>query len=304
VKKISKQMDNNERMVIIKERLSKIKHKIVVMSGKGGVGKTTIAVNLAIKLASTGHTVGILDVDITGPNVPLMLNMEGKRPNVNPEKGTFNPVIGPLNLRVMSMAFLLQDSSTPVIWRGPMKMGAIRQFLSEAEWGNLDYMVFDLPPGTSDETLDILQIVEGAGVIIVTTPQDVAVLDASKTVNMAKHMNEPAQMKYENDIKAFEGGFSKEKPKKPILMKTLGVLENMSGFLCPHCGEEVDLFGSGGGERAAEKLGVPFLGKVPFEIEVRVQSDKGMPFIIKNPDSPSGLAFEAIVNKVIQEMEK
>lgn len=265
-----------ERQMIIRERMSKIKHKVVVMSGKGGVGKTTVAVNLAIKLAALGRTVGILDVDITGPNVPHMLNMEGMRPQVDASKKEFRPVIGPMNLRVMSMAFLLQDSQTPVIWRGPMKMGAIRQFLSEAEWGNLDYMIFDLPPGTSDETLDILQLIEGAGVVVVTTPQDVALLDSRKTVNMTKQMEK----------------------------RMLGVVENMSGFVCPHCSEKVDLFGQGGGKKAAEKLEVKFLGSIPFEVDVRVQGDSGMPFIIKNPDSPSGKAFDKIVHEIIDEMEK
>ncbi|MBD3353669.1 MAG: P-loop NTPase [Candidatus Lokiarchaeota archaeon] len=273
-------MNPRERAKLIKERMEKIKHKVVVMSGKGGVGKTTVAVNLAIKLAAMGRTVGILDVDITGPNVPLMLNMEGKRPTVDAEKGEFRPVIGPMNLRVMSMAFLLQDNETPVIWRGPMKMSAIRQFLSEAQWGELDYMVFDLPPGTSDETLDILQLIEGAGVVVVTTPQDVALLDSRKTVNMTKTMKR----------------------------EMLGILENMSGFTvkCPECGHEhkIEIFGYGGGEKAAEKLQVPFLGRVPFEVDVRTGGDSGMPFIIEHPESASGKAFDSVVNKIIDKMEK
>ncbi|MCP4764591.1 MAG: Mrp/NBP35 family ATP-binding protein [archaeon] len=296
-------MDNNQRTEIIKSRMAEIKHKIVVMSGKGGVGKTTVAVNLAIKLASIGNSVGILDVDITGPNVPHMLKMEGVRPEVNPEKQTFSPVIGPMNLRVMSMAFLLESQDTPVIWRGPLKMSAIRQFLSEAEWGKLDYMIFDLPPGTSDETLDILQLIDDAGIIIVTTPQDVALLDSRKTVVMSKHMNQPALDKYDNDLKAHEGGFG-DKPNKPILRKMLGIVENMSGFKCPHCNEQVELFGMGGGKKATEELNVPFLGKIPFEVDVRIQGDKGIPFIIKYPDSESGKAFEKIVQKVIDMMKK
>jgi Mrp family chromosome partitioning ATPase len=265
----------NERQKVIDERMSKIKHKIVVMSGKGGVGKTTVAVNLAIKLASLGFAVGIMDVDITGPNVPHMLKMEGQRPYVNPTTKTFSPINGPLNLKVMSMAFLLETDQTPVIWRGPMKMSAIRQFISDAEWGYLDVMVFDLPPGTSDETLDILQIAEGCGVIVVTTPQDVALLDARKTVNMSKVLER----------------------------KMLGIIENMSGFICPKCGEKVDLFGMGGGEKAAKTLEVPFLGSIPFEIGVREQGDDGIPFIIKYPESMSANAFDEIVKKIINEIK-
>lgn len=270
-----KKQQAQDREDIIKDRLSKIKHKVVIMSGKGGVGKTTVAVNLAIKLAALGKTVGILDVDITGPNVPHMLNMAGMRPEVNEETKTFLPVIGPMNLRVMSMAFLLENNDTPVIWRGPMKMGAIRQFLAEAEWGELDYLIFDLPPGTSDETLDIMQLIEGAGIVIVTTPQDVALLDSRKTVNMAKSLKR----------------------------KTIGIVENMAGYTCPHCGETVNIFGIGGGEKAADNLKVPFLGRIPFEIDVRIHGDDGLPFIIQNPNSPSAVAFEDIVKKIQIAME-
>ncbi len=270
-----KKAQGQKRADLIKERLGKIKHKIVVMSGKGGVGKTTVAVNLAIKLAALGKTVGILDVDITGPNVALMLNMEGTRLEANTEAQTFYPAIGPMNLRVMSMAFLLETNDTPVIWRGPMKMTAIRQFLAEAEWGELDYLIFDLPPGTSDETLDIMQLVEDAGIVIVTTPQDVALLDSRKTVMMSKNIGR----------------------------KILGVIENMAGYTCPHCGEKVDIFGIGGGERAAEKLNVPFLGRIPIEIEVRIHGDDGLPFIIQNPNSASSLALEHIVKKIENAME-
>jgi ATP-binding protein involved in chromosome partitioning len=272
---MAEQIDQFTRANMIKETLGKIKHKIVVLSGKGGVGKTTVAVNLAIKLAQMGRSTGILDVDITGPNVPHMLDMEGMRPEINSETKKIYPVLGPLNLRVLSMAFLIESSDTPVIWRGPVKMGAIRQFLSEAEWGDLDYLVLDLPPGTGDETLDILQLIDDAQMVIVTTPQDVALLDSRKTVNMSKLM------------------------KRNIL----GIVENMAGFKCPHCGKDVDLFGIGGGEKAATELKVPFLGRIPFEIDVRVQGDSGTPFIIEHPDSASGKAFEHIVDKIIENLE-
>jgi Mrp family chromosome partitioning ATPase len=204
-----------------------------------------------------------------------MLNMGGMRPEVNTETQTFRPVIGPMNLRVMSMAFLLESDDTPVIWRGPMKMGAIRQFLAEAEWGELDYLIFDLPPGTSDETLDIMQLIEDAGIVVVTTPQDVALLDSRKTVVMSK----------------------------TIGRRMLGIVENMSGYTCPHCGKTVNIFGTGGGEKAAKALKVPFLGRIPFEIDVRIHGDDGLPFIVQNPDSPSAKAFEDVVKKIQTAME-
>jgi Mrp family chromosome partitioning ATPase len=263
-----------ERAYQIRQRLKRIKNKLVVLSGKGGVGKSTIAVNLAIALAMQNYSVGILDVDITGPNVPKMLGMEEMRPEVTPDQKGFYPILGPLNIKVMSMAFLLESPDAPVIWRGPMKMSAIRQFMGEGEWGDLDYLVIDLPPGTSDETLDILQLVEDAFMVIVTTPQDVALLDSRKTVMMGKMMKR----------------------------KIAGIIENMAGLIvkCDHCGKDklVDLFGSGGGEKAAMELGVPFLGRIPLELAVREQGDLGVPFISKYPESASAKAFQAVVTQI------
>ncbi|MHA1282251.1 MAG: Mrp/NBP35 family ATP-binding protein [Promethearchaeota archaeon] len=267
----------DKRMRDIEENMSKIKHKIVIISGKGGVGKTTVAVNLAISLASYGLRVGILDVDITGPNVNKMLGISPEiRPRVDPQAQKFYPVDGPLNIKVVSMAFLLQDSDTPVIWRGPMKMGAVRQFLGDAYWGELDYLVCDLPPGTSDETLDILQLIPDENVIVVSTPQEVAVMDARKTIAMAKTMKR----------------------------NVLGIIENMSGFKCPHCGKHIDLYPPGGGEKAAKDFGIEFLGKIPFEVEVSTQGDQGLPFVLKYPDSESSKAFKAVVNKIREKLEK
>ena len=272
-----KQEVMDERMVSIRNNMSKIKHKIVVISGKGGVGKTTVAVNLAMSLASIGLRVGILDVDITGPNVNKMLGISPEiRPRVDSDAKKFYPVDGPLNIKVVSMAFLLQDSDTPVIWRGPMKMGAVRQFLGDAHWGELDYLICDLPPGTSDETLDILQLIPDENVIVVSTPQEVAIMDARKTIAMSKTMN-----RY-----------------------VLGIIENMSGFKCPHCNEYIDLFPPGGAEKASKDFNIKFLGKIPFEVEVGQQGDQGLPFILKYPDRESTKAFKAVVAKIREELEK
>ncbi len=267
----------DERMENIKKNMEKIKHKIVIISGKGGVGKTTVAVNLAMSLASIGLRVGILDVDITGPNVVKMLGISPElKPNVDPDAKKFYPVIGPLNMKVMSMAFLTANPDEPVIWRGPMKMGAVRQFLGDAEWDELDYLICDLPPGTSDETLDILQLIPDENVIVVTTPQEVALMDARKTIKMSMVMKR----------------------------KVLGIIENMSGFKCPHCGEYIDLYPPGGAEKAAKDFDVLLLGKIPFEVELGIQGDRGLPFVIKNPNSESAKAFKQVVKQIQEIVEK
>jgi Mrp family chromosome partitioning ATPase len=261
----------------IEKNMAKIKHKIVVISGKGGVGKTTVAVNLAMSLVSFGLRVGILDVDITGPNILKMLGIDPHlKPRVDAEKKRFYPVNGPLNLKTMSMAFLIESADSPVIWRGPMKMSAVRQFLGEAIWGELDYLICDLPPGTSDETLDILQLIPDENVIVVSTPQEVALMDARKTIRMAQIMER----------------------------KVLGLIENMSGFNCPHCGEYIDLYPPGGVEKAAQDFDIQLLGKIPFEIEVSQQGDQGLPFILKYPESASTIAFKTTVKKIREILEK
>ena len=267
----------DERMESIKKNMEKIKHKIVIISGKGGVGKTTIAVNLAMSLASIGLRVGILDVDITGPNVVKMLGINPElKPSVDPGAKKFYPVIGPLNMKVMSMAFLISSPDEPVIWRGPMKMGAVRQFLGDAIWDELDYLICDLPPGTSDETLDILQLIPDENVIVVTTPQEVALMDARKTIKMSMVMER----------------------------KVLGIIENMSGFKCPHCGEYIDLYPPGGAEKAAKDFDIRLLGKIPFEVELGIQGDRGLPFVIKNPNSESAKAFKQVVKQIQEIVEK
>lgn len=275
--KEGKQEQLDTLMEYINKNMEKIKHKIVIISGKGGVGKTTVAVNLAMSLASIGLRVGILDVDITGPNVLKMLGIAPElKPRVDAEAKRFYPVNGPLNMKVMSMAFLIENSDSPVIWRGPMKMSAVRQFLGEAIWGDLDYLICDLPPGTSDETLDILQLIPEENIIVVSTPQEVALMDARKTIKMAQIMER----------------------------KILGIIENMSGFKCPHCGKYIDLYPPGGVEKAAEDFNISLLGKIPFELEIGIQGDKGLPFVIKNANNDSAKGFKEIVNKIQMMLEK
>ena len=246
--------------------LSAIKHKIVVMSGKGGVGKSTVAVNLALALAQDGKVkVGLLDGDIHGPNTPKMLGLDGQRP-----MGSTNglaPLQGPKNLKVMSMGFLLPDDDTPVAWRGPMKHTLFQQFLADVDWGQLDYLVVDLPPGTGDEPLSIGQLLgQPLYAVIVTTPQDVALLDSRKSVTFAKSVD----------------------------MSVLGIIENMSGMTCPHCGESIDLFKKGGGEKAAHELDVPFLGGIPVDPGVVLGGDAGLPITMSEPECAVTKAFEAL----------
>ncbi len=268
-----KRIENEDR--VIAKRLETIKHKIVIMSGKGGVGKTSVAVNLALSLALNGFRVGLLDVDITGPNVPKMMGKNIMLPPSSDSEQGIMPILGPLNMKIMSMGFLLQDPDTPVIWRGPIKMGAIRQFITDVNWGELDFLIVDNPPGTSDEPLSILQLLKGARVIVVTTPQEVALLDSRKAVNMAKKMEVPV----------------------------LGIIENMSGLTCPKCGEVIYLFGQGGGKKAAIDLKVPFLGEIPIDPKIREMEDEGEPFIIKYSNSDAAKAFEAIVKKIKEQLK-
>jgi len=261
----------------IDERMKKVKNKIMVMSGKGGVGKTTVAVNLAFALGMKGFDVGLLDADIHGPNVPKMLGIGGEKP-YSTGKG-IKPVIyllGTRGIRVMSMAFLLEKDA-PVIWRGPLKMGVIQQFLAEVEWGPLDYLIIDLPPGTGDEPLSIAQLISDVdGSIIVTTPQDVALMDSRRAVTFSKMLN----------------------------VSVIGIIENMAGLKCPHCGKDINLFGSGGGEKAAQELGVNFLGRIPIDPAIVKNSDSGNPFIIQTPDSDSAKAFKEIVDKIKNDQDK
>ncbi|MGA2918639.1 Mrp/NBP35 family ATP-binding protein [Methanoregula sp.] len=251
-----------------------VRHVILVLSGKGGVGKSTVSVNLAYALSNHGKKVGLLDLDMHGPNIPKMLGIEQHKLAMMDDK--IEPVHVTGKLSVISMAFLIPDTSTPIIWRGPMKMAAIQQFLSEVNWGSLDYLVVDLPPGTGDEALTIAQLAPNVrGAVIVTTPQDVATLDARKSAKFIEKLGLPV----------------------------IGIIENMSGMLCPHCGEEIDLFGKGGGKKIAEELSVPFLGAIPLDIEMRKAGDEGRPFIIRRGDSPTWKSVDKVMEELIRVVE-
>ncbi|MCU0861578.1 MAG: Mrp/NBP35 family ATP-binding protein [Methanomassiliicoccales archaeon] len=272
--------DNIEVKTVKKEdmklmrSLSRIRHTIIVTSGKGGVGKSTVSANIALALAMRGYEVGLMDADIHGPNIPKMFHIEDAVLYAD-EEGIV-PIIVPPHLKVMSMAFLVRDSDNPIIWRGPMKIGALRQFISDVRWGDLDYLVVDLPPGTGDEPLTVAQLIPNAdGMLVITTPQEVALLNSRKSVGFARQLKMPV----------------------------LGIVENMSGMVCPHCGKEVDLFKKGGGEQAAKELDVPFLGSVPLDPKVVISGDEGMPVVLANGDSPAAKAFNGIVDRLIAAME-
>lgn len=264
-----------EEQTKLSESLSRIKHVIIVMSGKGGVGKSTVSSNLAMTLSMAGYQTGIMDMDITGPNLPKMFHVEDEKLTVENQK--LIPVTIPPSLKIMSMAFLLPDKDSAVMWRGPVKMSAVKQFIEDVNWGDLDYLVIDMPPGTGDEALSIVQLIPKAdGIVIVTTPQDVALIDSRKSVTFATQT------------------------KIPII----GLIENMSGFVCPHCGETTDIFKSGGGEATAKDMNIQFLGRVPIEPAIVLSGDSGMPMVISNPESNSAKAFKKIANKIIETVEQ
>jgi ATP-binding protein involved in chromosome partitioning len=262
-----------EQDLRLKENLSKIKNVVMVMSGKGGVGKTTVAVNLAYALSMAGKSVGILDVDLHGPNIAKMLGIEEKIFHHSEVSTKIEPIKVTERLKAMSVAFAGFRSDQPIIWRGPMKTAIIKQFLSDVCWGALDYLIIDSPPGTGDEPLSVCQFVpQAAGAIIVTTPQDVAILDASKSVRFVQEMSIPV----------------------------MGIIENMSSFCCPHCRARVSLFKENGGTKVAQDLSVPFLGSVPFDIQLVAAGDEGKPFIAFLKETESAKAFYAIIDKIIQ----
>lgn len=265
-----------EKDRILKKNMNRIKHKIAIISGKGGVGKSTVAANLAIAFALHGYKdrVGILDVDIHGPCIPKLLGVKGKKCQISPLGAL--PVTGPEGIKVVSMDFLVQSQETPVIWRGPLKMQVIRQFLSDFIWGELDFLFIDAPPGTGDEPLSVMQLIpEMDGTIIVTIPSEVSEDVVKKAVSFSRQMGIPV----------------------------IGIIENMSGFTCPKCGEQINILGAGGGKRIAEELNVPFLGQIPMDPKICEEADKGISFIKEHVDSPATKAFKEIVKKVEKFLE-
>jgi ATP-binding protein involved in chromosome partitioning len=253
---------------LVKKSLDQIKHKFIVMSGKGGVGKTSVSVNLAMALAKKGFKVGIIDVDIHGPDIPRMLGLKGV---LEVGKGRkLEPMKYSDNLRAVSVESLMVNTDDAIIWRGPIKHSAIRQFITDVRWDELDFLIVDSPPGTGDEPLTIAQIITDAKAIIVTTPQEVALADVRKSINFCKTVN----------------------------MEIFGLVENMSGFTCPHCSEKIDLFGTGGGEDTAAATQISFLGKIPFDVNVVSCGDSGVSFQDKYKDSAVTYAFADIAGKM------
>ena len=266
-----KQQTLEEEDKRIENSISKIKHRIAVFSGKGGVGKTTVSVNLAYGFQLSGYSTGILDADITGPNVAKMLG-------VNDNVIVLNEQIVPFEkygVKMISIASMI-DPGQPVIWRGPMRSKVINQFLADVDWGELEYLIADLPPGTGDEILTISQKMKPQYAVIVTTPQDVSVIDAARAINMAKKLEIPF----------------------------IGVVENMSGFVCPHCSAVVNIFGEGGGKKLADEFGIPFLGSIPIDIDARILGDNGKPIVLEKPNCEVTNVFNSIVGLIEEHYKK
>jgi Mrp family chromosome partitioning ATPase len=257
-----------EKEAAVKHSLGKIKHKIVVMSGKGGVGKTSTSVNLSIALAHAGHKVGIMDVDLHGPDVPRMLGLSGM-PDLN-EHNKLNPMRYSDHLSAISIESFIPNRDDAIIWRGPLKFSAIQQFIGDVDWGDLDFLVIDSPPGTGDEPLTVAQTIPDAKAVIVTTPQEVALADVRKSINFCK----------------------------TVKLEIFGLIENMSGFACPHCNEMIELFGSGGGERTAKEAGIQFLGNIPFDPKMVACGDSGISYQEANADSAVTKAFGQVAEKL------
>ena len=263
---VARQMEE----LMLQERMRNIGRKLLVLSGKGGVGKSTVAANLAVALARAGKKVGLLDVDVHGPSIPKLLGLEKRKVEIVP--GKILPIKVDENFSVMSIGLLLDNLDDAVIWRGPRKYGVIRQFLKDVVWGRLDYMVVDSPPGTGDEPLSIAQLVGShAAAIIVTTPQDLSISDVRRCVSFCKALSLPIA----------------------------GIVENMSGYVCPKCGQRSDIFKAGGGEAMADELGLPLLGRIPIDPQVVVSGDDGAPFAAKAADFPAAQAFERVMQNIL-----
>lgn len=253
-----------------RQSLEKIKHKFIIMSGKGGVGKTSVSVNLALALANKGYQVGLMDVDLHGPDIPHMLGLSGML--TADESKKMNPISYSDHLKIISMESLMPNRDEAIIWRGPVKHSAIRQFIGDVNWGALDFLIIDSPPGTGDEPLTVAQLIPDAKAVIVTTPQEVALADIRKSISFCRN----------------------------VRMDIFGIIENMSGFTCPHCGKVVDLFGTGGGEKTARNHGIPFLGRIAFDPEMVQCGDTGLAFQQKFTQSPITLAFQEIADKMAE----
>ncbi len=263
-------MAKDEAQIKVDKNLEHIKNRLLVFSGKGGVGKSTVAANLSLAFARKGFKVGLLDVDIHGPNLAKMLGVEDKRLDIS--SGGIRAVEVNDNLKLVSMSFLIQDPNIPVIWRGPMKMKAIQQFLGEVMWGALDWLVIDSPPGTGDEPLSVAQLIPATGAVVVTTPQELSLMDSRKAIQFGWKLG----------------------------LKIHGIIENMSGMVCPHCGQKIDIFKEGGGEKAAEEMHVPFLGRIPLDPQIVALGDEGKSFIEALPESPASKAFMEVAEKILK----
>lgn len=260
----------------LQDNLDRIKHKLIVISGKGGVGKSTVAVNVAFGLAALGKKVGILDVDIHGPSIAKMLGIEGRRLKVTKEGELPAPIQVTENLCALTIATLIDNPDEPIIWRGPLKIGAIKQFLQDIQWPELDYLIIDSPPGTGDEPLSVVQTLKKVdGSLIVSTPQDISLLDARKTIKFSQKMNVPV----------------------------LGIIENMSTFVCPHCNEKIDIFKGSGVQKAAKDFNIDILGKIPIDVNIVKSGDKGYSILTKGRESISSKEFLSIIEKIIKKLD-
>jgi ATP-binding protein involved in chromosome partitioning len=274
------EIEELKEKLALQDNISRIQHKIIILSGKGGVGKSTVATNVAVALSLKGQKVGLMDIDIHGPSIPKMLGLEGHL--LRGSEAGLVPIVYTDNLRVMSIGFILRTQNDAVIWRAPLKHKLIKDFLTDVRWGELDYLIIDSPPGTGDEPISVAQLLEDAdGAVIVTTPQDVALIDVRKAITFCKQVNLPI----------------------------LGVIENMSGFVCPHCGKTVNIFKVGGGQEMASEMGVPFLGRIPLEPKIVETGDSGKPYLQYYRDSETAKAFNMVIEPLLylksrQDVEK